>query len=154
LVITLPPDKVDPTGVPSRSLILTARRGGAARFANLRRRSGYAIALWASPVRVYAIRLDALTNGPLFPDLPDKPSIAVLPFDNMSADEGQDYLADGIVEAITATLSRVRSFFVIRAHFRLHVGSMCAKWVANWEWLIYSKAVCKRWATACAFSFS
>jgi adenylate cyclase len=45
--------------------------------------------------------------------LPDKPSIVVLPFDNMSAEPGQDYLADGIVEAITATLSCVRSFFVI-----------------------------------------
>jgi adenylate cyclase len=45
--------------------------------------------------------------------LPDKPSIVVLPFDNMSAEAGQDYLADGIVEAITATLSCVRSFFVI-----------------------------------------
>jgi adenylate cyclase len=40
--------------------------------------------------------------------LPDKPSIVVLPFDNMS-----DYLADGIVEAITAALSCIRSFFVI-----------------------------------------
>jgi adenylate cyclase len=68
----------------------------------------------ASPVRVYAIRLDAKrTSEPLFPELPDKPSIAVLPFDNMSADAGQDYLADGIVEAITAALSRIRSFFVI-----------------------------------------
>jgi adenylate cyclase len=45
--------------------------------------------------------------------LPDKPSIVVLPFDNMSGDGGQDYLADGIVEAITAALSCIRSFFVI-----------------------------------------
>ena len=45
--------------------------------------------------------------------LPDKPSIVVLPFDNMSAEAGQDYLADGIVEAITAALSCIRSFFVI-----------------------------------------
>ena len=45
--------------------------------------------------------------------LPDKPSIVVLPFDNMSAEPGQDYLADGIVEAITAALSSIRSFFVI-----------------------------------------
>jgi adenylate cyclase len=37
----------------------------------------------------------------------------VLPFDNMSAEPGQDYLADGIVEAITAALSCIRSFFVI-----------------------------------------
>jgi adenylate cyclase len=45
--------------------------------------------------------------------LPEKPSIVVLPFDNMSAEPGQDYLADGIVEAITAALSCIRSFFVI-----------------------------------------
>ena len=45
--------------------------------------------------------------------LPNKPSIVVLPFDNMSAEPGQDYLADGIVEAITAALSCIRSFFVI-----------------------------------------
>lgn len=44
---------------------------------------------------------------------PEKPSIAVLPFDNMSGDADQDYFADGVVEAITATLSRIRSFFVI-----------------------------------------
>ncbi len=45
--------------------------------------------------------------------LPDKPSIAVLPFDNMSNDADQNYFADGVVEALTATLSRIRSFFVI-----------------------------------------
>ncbi len=45
--------------------------------------------------------------------LPDKPSIAVLPFDNMSGDPEQEYFADGTVEAITASLSRIRSFFVI-----------------------------------------
>ena len=45
--------------------------------------------------------------------LPDKPSIAVLPFTNMSGDPEQDYFADGLVEDITTALSRVRSFFVI-----------------------------------------
>ena len=45
--------------------------------------------------------------------LPDKPSIAVLPFDNMSGDPEQEFFADGVVEAITSTLSRIRSFFVI-----------------------------------------
>ena len=47
------------------------------------------------------------------PSLPDKPSIVVLPFNNMSADPDQEFLADGIVETITAELSRIRSFFVI-----------------------------------------
>jgi len=45
--------------------------------------------------------------------LPEKPSIAVLPFDNMSGDPDQEYFADGVVEALTAALSRIRSFFVI-----------------------------------------
>jgi adenylate cyclase len=45
--------------------------------------------------------------------LPDKPSIAVLPFNNMSGDPEQEYFADGVVESITAALSRIRSFFVI-----------------------------------------
>jgi len=44
---------------------------------------------------------------------PDKPSIAVLPFDNMSGDPEQEYFADGVVESITAALSRIRAFFVI-----------------------------------------
>jgi hypothetical protein len=45
--------------------------------------------------------------------LPDKPSIAVLPFQNMSGDPEQDYFADGIVEEIITTLSRFRQLFVI-----------------------------------------
>ena len=49
--------------------------------------------------------------GALVP--PDKPSIAVLPFQNMSGDPAQEYFADGVVESITAGLSRVREFFVI-----------------------------------------
>ena len=77
----------------------------------------------AEPMRAWRIRLanDApskIQSGPSLIRaqdlaLPDKPSIVVLPFDNMSADPGQDYLADGIVEAITAALSCIRSFFVI-----------------------------------------
>jgi adenylate cyclase len=47
------------------------------------------------------------------PALPDKPSIVVLPFDNMSGDPEQEYFADGVVEALTAALSRIRAFFVI-----------------------------------------
>jgi TolB-like protein/class 3 adenylate cyclase len=45
--------------------------------------------------------------------LPDKPSIAVLPFQNMSGDPEQEYFADGIAEDITTALSRFRSLFVI-----------------------------------------
>jgi adenylate cyclase len=77
----------------------------------------------AEPMRAWHIRLAgeaaaAIRSSPSpiqVQDLalPDKPSIVVLPFDNMSAEAGQDYLADGIVEAITAALSCIRSFFVI-----------------------------------------
>lgn len=60
-----------------------------------------------------ATPLDAATRTPAALPLPDRPSIAVLPFDNMSGDPEQEHFADGVVEAITATLSRIRSFFVI-----------------------------------------
>src|SRR5207248_2717598 len=45
--------------------------------------------------------------------LPDKPSIAVLPFQNMGGDPEQEYFADGMVEEIITALSRIRWFFVI-----------------------------------------
>ena len=49
----------------------------------------------------------------LGPALPDKPSIAVLPFKNMSGDPEQEYFADGMVEEIITALSRMRWLFVI-----------------------------------------
>ena len=51
------------------------------------------------------------TSAPL--PLPSKPSIALLPFANLSGDPEQDYFADGMVEEIARALSRVRSLFVI-----------------------------------------
>jgi len=45
--------------------------------------------------------------------LPDKPSIVVLPFDNMSKDPDQDYFSDGITEDLTSALSKISSLFVI-----------------------------------------
>src|SRR5262249_40658984 len=45
--------------------------------------------------------------------LPDKPSIAVLPFQNLSGDPEQEYFADGVVEEIITALSRFRQLFVI-----------------------------------------
>ena len=45
--------------------------------------------------------------------LPDKPSIAVLPFDNLTGDAGQDHVADGLTEGIITALSQVSSLFVI-----------------------------------------
>ena len=53
----------------------------------------------------------ALKASPLA--LPDKPSIAVLPFDNLSGDPEQEYFSDGITEDIITALSRIRQFFVI-----------------------------------------
>jgi TolB-like protein/Tfp pilus assembly protein PilF len=68
----------------------------------------------ARPVRVYRVRLSgaAPSSRPALP-LPDKPSIAVLPFQNMSGDPEQEYFADGIVEEIITALSRFRQLFVI-----------------------------------------
>jgi TolB-like protein/Flp pilus assembly protein TadD len=48
--------------------------------------------------------------------VPDRPSIAVLPFTNLSGDIEQDYFADGVTEEIIIALSRVRGFFVIARH--------------------------------------
>src|ERR1019366_4558957 len=66
----------------------------------------------AQPVRVYGVRLqDAPASAVL--KLPDKPSIAVLPFQNISGDPEQEYFADGLVEDITTGLSRFKWLFVI-----------------------------------------
>jgi len=72
------------------------------------------------PVRLYAVSpasartTSALTNQARQPlALPEKPSIAVLPFQNMSGDSEQDYFADGMVEDIITALSRFKSLFVI-----------------------------------------
>ncbi len=48
--------------------------------------------------------------------LPDKPSIAVLPFDNLSGDSKQDYFADGVTESVITELSRFRNLFVIASN--------------------------------------
>ena len=66
----------------------------------------------AQPVRVYGVRLDGTPERPALV-LPDKPSIAVLPFQNMSGDPEQEYFADGISEDIITGLSKLRWFFVI-----------------------------------------
>jgi adenylate cyclase len=77
----------------------------------------------ARPVRVYCVRLDAEARHPSVSEpstvpgsplaLPDKPSIAVLAFQNMSGDPEQEYFADGMVEEIITALSRIRWLFVI-----------------------------------------
>ena len=71
----------------------------------------------SKPVRAYAVRTavySAPTKGPSAAlPLPDKPSIAVLPFQNMSGDPEQEYFADGMVEEIITALSRIRWLFVV-----------------------------------------
>jgi len=71
----------------------------------------------ARPVRVYRVRTPAESKAAPAPGdalpLPDKPSIAVLPFANMSGDPEQGYFADGIAEDILTGLSRLRWLFVI-----------------------------------------
>ena len=67
----------------------------------------------AGSVAVYRVRSGAESSRTVAPARPDRPSIAVLPFDNMSGDREQDYFADGIVEEIITALSRMRSLFVI-----------------------------------------
>ncbi|WP_312866116.1 adenylate/guanylate cyclase domain-containing protein [Rhizobium mongolense] len=68
----------------------------------------------ARPLRTFRAHLEQII--PLRapgPALPDRPSIAVLPFGNMSSDPAQDYFGDGIVEEIIIGLSRIRWLFVI-----------------------------------------
>jgi adenylate cyclase len=76
----------------------------------------------AEPMRVWRIRKNSVTalvvpahpsSGHAALPLPDGPSIAILPFQNMSGDPDQDYFADGMVEEITTALSRFKSLFVI-----------------------------------------
>jgi adenylate cyclase len=66
----------------------------------------------AHPVRVYGVKLQDAPAAAVL-KLPDKPSIAVLPFQNMSGDPEQEYFADGLVEDITTGLSRFKWLFVI-----------------------------------------
>jgi TolB-like protein/class 3 adenylate cyclase len=71
----------------------------------------------ARSIRVYRVRagsaIEAASPQPPDLSLPDRPSIAVLPFQNMSGDSEQEYFADGMVEDITTAMSRLRWLFVI-----------------------------------------
>jgi adenylate cyclase len=70
----------------------------------------------ARPVRAFRVVTEtrpALPQSVSGPPLPDKPSIAVLPFANMSGDPEQEYFAEGMVEEIITALSRIRWLFVI-----------------------------------------
>ena len=68
------------------------------------------------PVRIYRVRLEIMADGPDLaaggPTAAAKPSIAVLPFVDMSSDRDQEYFADGISEDIITELARNQAFFV------------------------------------------
>jgi len=73
------------------------------------------------PVHAYLVRPgkrseDAVSMAKEALALPDKPSIAVLPFDNISGDLEQEYFADGITEDIITELSKISGIFVIARH--------------------------------------
>jgi adenylate cyclase len=102
-----------------------ARTGSTTVFDHLRGELGHAFVRLGEqrlknierPVRAYRM---ALTHGsgsgpperPALP-LPDKPSLAVLPFENLSGDPEQGYFADGIAEEVITALSRAKWLFVI-----------------------------------------
>jgi adenylate cyclase len=68
------------------------------------------------PVRVYKILMDSDSTTPLVDEpleLPDKPSIAVLPFANMSGDPSQEYFSDGLTEQIINGICKISNLFVI-----------------------------------------
>src|SRR5262249_12320220 len=74
----------------------------------------------AEPIRVYRVRLKSGTIAPAVGyeqpsalSLPDKPSIAVLPFTNMSGDPEQEYFSDGITEDLITDLSKLSGLFII-----------------------------------------
>src|SRR6266550_1614570 len=67
----------------------------------------------ARPVHVYRVHLGAATPAKAPLPLPDKPSLAVLPFQNMTGDAEQEYFVDGMVEEITTAIARLPWLFVI-----------------------------------------
>jgi adenylate cyclase len=93
--------------------------------------------------------MDAASGGAepqqQFPALPEKPSIAILPFANLSSDPEQDYFADGIVDEIITALSRFKSLFVIArtSSFTYKGKAVDLRSAASW-----ASATC--WRAACA----
>ena len=100
------------------------------------------------PILIYRVdwATGPLTSAGVFAGalaLPDKPSIAVLPFVNMSGDREQDYFADGITEDLISALSHYRWFFVIARNstFAYKGRALDVKQIAaNWASATCSKA--------------
>ena len=125
----------------------------------------------ARPMRVYSLQVgvpaQAKSAAPADPSrleqpsmrfaLPDKPSIAVLPFQNMSGDPDQEYFADGMVEDIITGLSRIKWLFVIarNSSFVYKGKAVDIRQVGRELGVRYVlKAACARPATACALQDS
>jgi adenylate cyclase len=88
------------------------------------------------PVRVYKVLLDSDSSEPIFKEplkLTDMPSIAVLPFLNMSGDPSQEYFSDGLTDQIINGLCKVANLFVIarNSSFAYKGKSISIKQIAN-----------------------
>ena len=108
----------------------------------------------AQAVRVYRVRSETpATQLAAALPLPDKPSIAVLPFQNMSGDPEQEYFVDGMVEEIITALSRIRWLFVIarNSSFTYKGQAVDVKQVGRELGVRYVlEGQCARAATGCA----
>jgi adenylate cyclase len=88
------------------------------------------------PIRVYRVLMDTESHVPLVEkelELPDKPSIAVLPFTNMSGDPSQEYFSDGLTEQIINGLCKVPNLFVIarNSSFAYKGKAVSVKYIAK-----------------------
>jgi len=106
----------------------------------------------AKPVRVFRIAAPdraVVVPAPVgSPALPHKPSIAVLPFANMSGDAEQEYFSDGMTEDLITDLSKVSGLFVIARNSSF--VSKCRRSGATWACASCSRAASARPAIACA----
>jgi adenylate cyclase len=105
----------------------------------------------ARPLRVYRVGSSSVARQPITAPvalpLPDKPSIAVLPFANLSGNPEQEYFADGMVEEIITALSRIRWLFVIARNstFTYKGQSVDVKQVSRgWACVMCWKARCAK----------
>lgn len=97
----------------NQRLIRTVSRKGLRFVAEVREGEGPAQTAKPEAAGLSLDPVPPVLHGTLLPRIPDKPSIAVLPFTNMSGDPEQEYFSDGITEDIITALSRLRWFFVI-----------------------------------------